>query len=224
MRNTNRLQILHGRAQYSRPDGLVSFEFDFADFDLRPFLHHKRKADGSGRNLSHFTADRGELPPMFGKQVLDGNFRLLQTGGIVLTLHHQTHLILLKAIQHVAVGNRTETHVVDGADGGLFFHLEGDAPALGRLLAQNFDIFEITRVPNRVEVAFQGGGVVNVSRLGEDASLDGFGRNAAVAADPNLRNHVRLRPGQACRCQQERGYQPEKRRHTPAHPWPRPLK
>src|ERR1039458_3227128 len=200
MGNADRSQILHRRAQNPRLDILVAFELDLADFDLRSFLDHECEADRSGRNLPQFCANGGELPPVFGKQVLDGNLCLLEAGGIVLTFDHQAYFVLLEAVEHVAIRNRTEANVVDFANCRLFLHLDNDPPALGGLLTEELDVFEVARVPQGVEVAFQRGGIVNVPGLGEDAGLDGIGGNAAVAADINLRNNIGLRPSQACRC------------------------
>ena len=107
MRNSDRLQVLHGRAQNARLNRLVAIEPDFADLDLRPFLDHERNSDRCRRNLPHFCADRGELPAVLGKQVLDGNFRLLDASRIILALDHEPDLILLEAVEDVAVGNGT---------------------------------------------------------------------------------------------------------------------
>ena len=224
MRNADRLQVLHRRSQRSRLDVLVAFELDLADLDLRPFLDHKRNADRRRRNLPNLGANRGELPPMLGQQALDRNFRLLDARRIVLTLDHQADFVLLEAVEHVAVRNRTEPDIVDFADRRLFFHLDDQAPALGRLLPQELDVLEIARVPQGVEVALQRGRVVNISGLGENARPDGFGGDAAVAADVDLGNDIVLRPGQAGSHQPKRGQRQANPARTPPHSWPRPLK
>ena len=181
MRDADGPQVLHGIAQHSRLDVLVAFELDLADLDLGPFFDHKRDPDRGRRNLPYFRADGGKLPPMFGQQAFDRHFRFLDFRRIVLTLHRQADLRFLEAVEHVAGGNRTQADVVDLADGGLFLHLDNQPPALGSLFAAEADVFEIAGVPQRVEIALQGGGVVNIAGMGENARLDGFGGNAAVA-------------------------------------------
>jgi hypothetical protein len=62
---------------------------------------------------------------------------------------------------------------------------------------------KISRVPQGVEVAFQRRLIVYVARLGEHAGTDGFRRNAAVAVNDDLGDHVLLRygrPGQQQEC------------------------
>src|ERR1700683_2215230 len=224
MRNANGLQVLHRRPQNSRLDGLIAFELNFADLDLGPFLDHKCDTDRSGRNLAHFGADRSEEASMLREQILDRDFRLLDARGIVLAFDHQADFILLEAVQHITVGNRVEANVVDFADGWLFLPLDDDSPSFGSLFAKELDVFEVARIPQRIEIAFQRSGIVDVSRLGEDARPDGVGGNAPVAGWNNLRNHVRLRPSQACGCQYERDQHAAEPGHTPPHSWPKPLK
>jgi hypothetical protein len=57
------------------------------------------------------------------------------------------------------------------------------APAFGSLLALEADVFEISRIPQGVKVAFQGSRVIDVAGTGENASPHGFRRNAPVPVD-----------------------------------------
>ena len=109
--------------------------------------------------------------PCSESKFFDRDFRLLDARGIVLALNDQSDFVLLEAVENVAIGNRTRAYVADLADRRLFLHLDDDAPALRRLFPQELDVFEVAGVPKGVEVAFQGGGVVDVARLGEDAAL-----------------------------------------------------
>ena len=50
----------------------------------------------------------------------------------------------------------------------------------GVCFARKLDVFEVAGIPERVEVAFQGGRVVNVSSFGKNAGADRVGGNAPV--------------------------------------------
>jgi hypothetical protein len=65
-------------------------------------------------------------------------------------------------------------------------------PTFGVLFALKSDVLIVARVPESVEVALDGGGIVNVAGLAEDARLDRFGRNAAVAVDNNAYDEILL--------------------------------
>ena len=82
-----------------------------------------------------------------------------------------------------------------------------DDPAFGRLLALKTDVLEVSRVPQGVEIALESGGVVDVSGMGENARLDGFGGDAAIAVDPDLADDLLLGPAarteQDDECQQQ---------------------
>src|SRR5579863_2619586 len=136
---------------------------------------------------------------MLGKQVLDGNFRLLDAGGIVLTLHRKTDLIQLETVQDVTVGNRTGSDVGNFPNCRLLLDLDDDAPALRGLFTRELDVFEVAGVPQRVEIALHGGRVVNIARFGKNTSPDGLRRDAPVTGDVDLGDNVVLRPGQATR-------------------------
>src|SRR6266851_1511404 len=175
MGNTNRLQILHGGAQDPCSDVFVALELDLAHFDLGPFLHHERDSDRRRRNLPYFRPDGRKLVSVLREQALDGDFRLL------------------KAVEHVAGRDRAQAEVIYFADGWLFPYLEDDPPALGRLLPEDLDIFEVACVPQRVEVALQAGWVVDVPGMSKNARPNGIGGNTAVALNVNFRDYVGLR-------------------------------
>ena len=71
-----------------------------------------------------------------------------------------------KAVQHVASRNRVQAGVVDLPNGGPFLYINMNQPSLGGLLAFEADIFEISRVPQRIEVALDGRLIVNIARRG----------------------------------------------------------
>jgi hypothetical protein len=65
------------------------------------------------------------------------------------------------------------------------------------LFAFKANVFEVSGIPQRVEVAFEGGRIVNVSGMSEDSGFNSFGGDAAIATDVNSGYHVLLpyRPG-----------------------------
>src|ERR1051325_5417565 len=168
MGNSNRLQILHGRPEDTGLNVLIAFEFDFTDFNLGPFFDYEGDANCGWRNLPDLRPNRGKLPAMLGQQLFDRHFRLLDTRGIVLALYDQADLVLLEAVENVAVGNRASAHIINRSYRGLLFHLHDNSPALRGLLAQKFDVLEIPRVPKRVEIPLQRRGVVHIPRFSED--------------------------------------------------------
>jgi hypothetical protein len=58
--------------------------------------------------------------------------------------------------------------------------------ALLRVFALDAQVFEVARVPERVEVALDGDGIVGVAGMGKQARQDGLLGNAPVADDANL--------------------------------------
>ena len=173
---------------------LVALELDLADFDLGAFLHHERQRDGGGRNGPHFRADGGELVAVRGQQFFDDNFGVLHLGGIVLAFLRQSDLEFFELVEHVALRDRTQADVFDFADGRLFFHVNVNDPALGRLLALDAQVVKVAGVPQGIEVALQRRLVVNIAGAGEHAGADGVGRDAAVAVDDDLFDHVLAAP------------------------------
>jgi hypothetical protein len=194
VRNPDRPQVLHGVTQHSRLDVLVALELDPAHLDLGTFLDHKCDPDRGRRNLPYFRSNRCKLPAMLGQQAFDGHFGLFYFGGVILTFHRQSDLRLFEAVEDIAAGNRTVAGVIDLADRRLFLHLDNQPPTLRSLFPAKPDILEITRIPQRVEIALQRGGIVNVARVGEDARLNRLGWNSAVSLDVDLGNDVGLGP------------------------------
>ena len=96
MRYADWLHEVHGLAQLTAFYVLVADEFNAANFHLRPFAHHKCDSDRSRRHRPDFGADGGELVAMFGFQVPDYNFGLLNFGGIVLRLRRERDFVLLE--------------------------------------------------------------------------------------------------------------------------------
>ena len=186
MRNADGPQVLHGVTQHSRLDVLVALELDLAHLDLGTFLDHKRDSDRSRRNLPYFGANGGKLPAMFRQQALDRHFRFLHFRRVVLILHGQPDLRFLEAVQHVAGGDRTQANIVDLADGRLFLDLDNQPPPLRSLFPAKADVLEVTGVPQRIEIALQRGGIVDVAGVSEDARLDRFRGNSAISLDVDL--------------------------------------
>ena len=155
MRNADWPQVLHGGSENALLDVLVPLELDLADLDLRSFFDHEGDTDGGRRDLTHFGFDRGELASVLGKQILDGNFRFLYACGVILTLNDEADLVLLEAVEHVAIGDRTQAKVVDFPDRLLFLHLDDDPPALRSLLTQELYVLEVAGIPEGIEVAFE---------------------------------------------------------------------
>ena len=65
-------------------------------------------------------------------------------------------------------------------------------PALGALLALEADVFKVAGIPESVEVALNGGSVVDVARLGEDAGPDRVGGDAAIAMNVDADDKILL--------------------------------
>ena len=87
MRDAYGLEVLHRRTQRAVFDMFVAPEADAPNLNLRPLLNDESDADGGGRNRSDFRADGGELTPVLGEQLFEGNFGLLDLRGIVLVLN-----------------------------------------------------------------------------------------------------------------------------------------
>ena len=129
---------------------------------------------------------------MFGQKLFNGDFGLLNLGGIILALDREPDFTFLESVEYVTGRDRVQAGVVDLPDGRALFQINVENPSLGRLLALNADVFEISGVPQRIEIALYGGWVVNVPGFCEDSRFDGFGGNAAVAVDPNIHDEVFL--------------------------------
>src|SRR5215475_10128864 len=122
---------------------------------------------------------------MLGEQIFDYDLCPLDASRVILAFHRKSDLAILEAVQNVAGGYRTQTRIGNFTDSRLLFDVNVDAPAFGRLFPFEADILEIGGIPERIEVAFQSSGVINVARLGVNAGLDRFRRNAAVAVNNN---------------------------------------
>ena len=194
VRNAEGMRVLHGRPQLAAANMLVAFKADLPDFDFGPFLHHKSHAHRRRRNRPHFRADRGELVTVLAFQLFQRDLGLLHLGGIVLALHAQPDFAFLKAIEHVALGDGVEPFILDRANGGLFFDVNMDGPALGALFALNADVFKISGVPQRAEVALDSGCIVGIAWAGKDSGADGLRRYAAVAVNGDFLNEIALLP------------------------------
>ena len=127
-------------------------------------------------------------------QFFQRDLGLLHLGGIVLALHAQPDFAFLKAIEHIALRDGIEALVIDRANGGFFFYVNVNDPALGALFALNADVFKISRVPQRAEIALNGGFIVSIARAGKNAGADGLRRYAAVAVNGDFLNEIALLP------------------------------
>src|SRR5208283_2797043 len=208
VRDADGLEVLHGRTQRAVIDVFIAPEADAPNLSLRCLLNDESDADGGGRNRSDFRADGGELTPVLGEQLFQGNFGLLDLSGIVLVLNRESDFTLLEPVEHVAGGNGIQSDVVDLADGRPLFEINVKDPTLGVLFALKADVLKVAGVPEGVKVAFDGGGIVDVADLAEDASLDRVGRDAAVAVDADANDEILLadrgyRQQQKCQPTQE---------------------
>ena len=75
---------------------------------------------------------------------------------------------------------------------GRSFTIDVQDPSLWSLFAFKANVFEISGIPKRVEVALDGSRIVNVSGVGEDSGPDGFGGDTAIATDVNSSDYVLL--------------------------------
>src|SRR5208283_1634425 len=192
VRDADGLEVLHGRTERAVVDVFIAPEADAPHLDLRPLLDDESDGDGIRRNVALFGADSGELTTVLGEQLLQHNLGLLDFCGIVLAFNRESDLALLEPVEHVAGGNRIQADVVDFADGGPLFEVDVQDPTFGALLALEADVLKVAGVPESVEVAFDGGGVVDIAGLAEDAGLDRIARNATVAVDSDVDNEVLL--------------------------------
>src|SRR5215475_4586216 len=131
---------------------------------------------------------------MLGQQIFDYDLCSLDAGRVILAFDRKPDLTILEAVQHVTGGNRTQPRIGNFTDGRLLFDIDVDAPTFGGLLTLEADVLEVSCVPERIEVALQTGGVVDVARFGVNPSLDRLRGNAAVAVDYDFGDHVLLGP------------------------------
>src|SRR6202035_722746 len=93
------------------------------------------------------------------------------------------------------------------------------------VLPGDLQILEVSRVPERVEVALDGCRIVDISLMAEQPRQHRLSGNAAVADHPDLLDHVLRRgggsrwSGGALLCPGiQTGTAKEKQAHNPAHP------
>ena len=176
----------------------VAFEADFSHFYLRAFMDDEEDADGGGGNGMDFGADGGELAAVFSQQFFDGDFGFLDFGGVVLVFNAEADFAVLEAVEDIAGGDRIQAFVVNAADGGLLFDVDIDDPALGTFLALKADVFKISGIPQSVEIALQGRGIVSIAGLGgRHAGTDTLRGNAAAAINVDVLNDILLGAGRA---------------------------
>src|SRR5581483_2325585 len=121
-------------------------------------------------------------------------------GRIVLAIDRQSDLFLLEAVENVGVRDRVIALVVDLANAGLFTDKNVEDDALFRVLALDAQVFEVARIPERVEVTLDRDGIVSIALMGKEPGEDGLPGNAAVADHANLSDRLRgLRRGCAGR-------------------------
>ncbi len=190
VRNADGTQVAHGIAQGTRVQVSVAGKADVAHFNCRAFLDIEGDRDRSGRDGLDIRRDGRELVPMLAQQCLQDCDRPRDPGRVVLALHTEPDLLLLKPVKHIRLRDGVETLVIDLADGGLFTYEDVENFALGGVFLFNADVFEVAGVPERVEVTLHGCGVVIVPDVRIEAGEDRFLGDAAVADDPDLRDDV----------------------------------
>ena len=173
-------------------EGVVALEGDLPDFDFWTFPDHECHAYRGRRYGPHLGPNGGELPSMLRQKFFDGDFSLLYLRGIVLALRRQPYFSIFEPIKHVALGDGTESDVLNLTDGWTFFYINMKNPTLGGLFTLDADVLEIAGIPMGIKVALDSGLVVDITRAGEDASTNCFGRDAAIASNVNVRDDILL--------------------------------
>src|SRR6185437_8267306 len=218
-------QVLHGIAQFAALELAVALKTDAAHLNFGSFFDHEGNGNGGGRDGPHLGAHGSELPTMLGQQLLYDHGSLGHPGGIELALDGKPHLPFLKAVEHVTLRYRTKPQVVQLADGGLFLDINVDDPAFLAGLALEAQIIEVTGIPQGVEIAFQGGLVINVARPGKYVRPDSLAGNAAIAVNFNIFDDVLL--GRGGKGQQPHETQTCQQRNEPSKaiglPRPQPI-
>ena len=162
------------------------------NLNLGAFFNDEGYSDGVRRDGTDLGTNGSELASVLGKQFLDHNFGFLHLRGIVLALHRECHFALLEAIEHVAGGNRIQAEVVDLANRRPLFDVDVQDPAFRILFTLKANVLEVAGVPKGVEVALDGGGVVDITDFAENAGFNCIRRDAAVAMDNDADNQVLL--------------------------------
>src|SRR5437773_1324546 len=96
--------VAHDADQLAVAEGMISAEFDFADFDLRPLFDFEDQNDGVAR-LDPLVLRRnlGELTPVFPEQVGQDDLGFLDLCGVELALDGEANLALLEAVENVGL-------------------------------------------------------------------------------------------------------------------------
>ena len=171
---------------------LVAHEANLADLYCRAFLDIEVDLHRSRRNGLDVGLDGGELVTVFGQDVFEDGLGALYLGCVVLALDGQANLFLLEPVENIGGGDGAVALVIDLADRGSFTDEDVKDDALLRVFAFDAQIFEVTRVPEGVEVSLNRQRIIGVAGMGEEAGENGFLWNAAVADDPNLIYGLRL--------------------------------
>jgi len=147
---------------------------------------------------------------VLGQHLADDRFGVLHLGGIVLPFLREADLFFLEAVEQVGLRDCAQPGVINFADGGLFRHEDVEDDTLLGVFALQAEIFEIAGVPQRIEVALDGNGIVVVADVGKQARQDGFFGDAAVADDADLVNGLGLlgKRSNAGQCDHQEDHQP----------------
>ena len=220
MRDADGLEVLHGRTQSAVIDVLIAPESNASNLDLGPLFDDEGDADRRGRDGADFGANRGELTSVLGEQFFEHHFGSFDLGGIVLVLHRESDLALLETVEDVAGGDGIQAGVVDFADGRPFLEVNVQNPTLGTLFALEADVLKVAGIPECVEIAFDGGGIIDVTGLGENAGADGIGRNTPIAVHDDADNELLLaKNGSGEKQEHKPAENPVPSRTTPPNSW-----
>src|SRR5438270_8256964 len=159
----------------------VPLKPDTTDLHLRPFADYERDFNVRRRDGADFGAHRRELVAVFSLQLLYDNFGVLDLGWIVLRLGRETNFVGLETLKNVALGNCVYAGVRNGPNARAFLDVNVQDPALRGRLTLKPDVLKKTGVPQGVEIALNGGLVVDVPWLTEDVGADNIGRHGAVS-------------------------------------------
>ncbi len=137
-------------------------------------------------NLFDIGCDRGELVTVLREQVLQYHDGAGDLGGIVLAFDRDRDLRLFEPLENVGLRYRIQSLVVNVADGRLFADDDDELHAFGRVNALNPEIFEVPRIPKRVEVALNYRRVVHIVLAAEQSRQNRFLGDAAVSNNRRL--------------------------------------
>ncbi len=139
---------------------------------------------------------------VLGQHFPDHCLGVFDLGGIVLPFLGKSDLFLFEAVEQIRLGDGVESGVIDLADSGLFLDENVQDNALLGVLTLDTQVFEIACVPQGVEVALDGDGIVGVADVGKESGEDGLLGNAAVANDPYLIDGL-TQLGKGCDCREQ---------------------